>query len=200
MSTKVCIDCRKAKGVGEFYLRSDGRNYTSVCKECMKKRSAINSKAQRSKFISTVDSENALLNALHQQGIPAWPGKAMSHTFADVIAWGIVKIEVKYAAPDERGRFKWHFTPSQVKAGVRGHITVLALENRYSVLRSDDPLFYHPDGERKSGFVYPNSRSGLAFVNQAIEAGINHWSIVQTVRDELCQQLREGRYDVNARI
>lgn len=198
MTTKICIDCHKEKEVGEFYLRSDGRNYTSVCKPCMKERSAINSKNSRSKFISTIDSENALLNALHQQGIPAWPGKAMSHTFADIIAWGIVKIEVKYSATSPK--FKWHFTPAQVKAGVRGHITVLVMEDQYSILRSDDPVFRHANGERKQALVYPNSRIAGTTINQTIEAGVNRWDVIQSVRDELCQQLRQGKYDVNSRI
>lgn len=199
MSIKTCIDCHQHKPTEEFYLRPDGRNYTSVCKSCMKIRSAENGKAHRSKFISSVSSENALLNALHQQGIPAWPGKAMSHAFADIVAWGVVRIEVKTAVPDERGRYIWHFTPSQVKSGIRGDIIALALDDhRYSLLPHDSVAFLR-DGERKSAITYPNSRIGMRMVNEAIEQGIGNWGLIQTVRDVLCIQLQQGQYDVTER-
>lgn len=202
--SKVCRDCQIEKPVNEFYLRTDGRNYTSVCIECMKVRGRYRNLGKMARLISTVDSENQILSELHQLGIPAWPGKAMSHTWADMVAWGIVRIEVKSAIPNEKGVCSWHFTPSQLRNGIRGDVVILIRNEptgpTYFILRQDSPVFYLEDGDRKSAIIYPLRRwASRLHLNDLIEASVDHWQLINQVRDELCLKLQSGQYDVTKR-
>ncbi len=203
--SKVCRDCQNEKPVSEFYIRSDGRNYNSVCIECMKLRSRKSKRDNLSRLVSTVDSETQVLSELHQLGIPAWPGKAMSHTWADIVAWGIVRIEVKVSTPNEKGIYTWHFTPSQIQNGVRGDVVILIRNEptrpTYFILRQDSPVFHLENGDRKSAVVYPIRRwASRLYLNELMEASVDQWQLINQVRDELCNQLELGQFDITKRL
>lgn len=200
---KNCPHCQQTKAIDEFYLRSDGHNYNSWCKACMMENSQRLAKRNLSRLISLVDGEREVLALLHQQGIPAVPGKALSHKWADIIAWGIVRIEVKCSTRHGNGECRWGFTPKQVREGVRGQVIVL-MQNTdvpvFYVLPSQSPVFYR-NGERKTGVLYPLKTIWPEAVtaNRLMAESVNHWSLINETRDALCEELRRGHYDINRR-
>ena len=203
VAVKNCPHCGATKSLDEFYLRTDQRNYNSWCKACMSESGKRVAKQHLSRLISGVDSENLVLSLLHQQGIPAVPGKALSHKWADIIAWGIVRIEVKRSIRRDKGAFYWGFTPMQAREGVRGQVIVLMQDTErpiFHVLPSQSPVFYRK-GERKSAMAYPLKSiwPDADMVNNLMNASINQWSLIDEVRDVLCEELRRGEYDINRR-
>jgi hypothetical protein len=200
---KTCCDCGYEKQSDDFYKRPDGKNLNSVCKDCMKKRSAAKKINNTSKMISTVDSENLVLSKLHSMGIPALPGKAISHSWTDIVAWGIVRIEVKYAIMRHDGQYIWTFSPTQTKKRVKGDVIVLIgrtemgnaqRKHRYFILPSNSEVFYK-DGHRKKGVSFPLSRLSMENVNTEIENSEDNWGLVNQMRDSFCRDLREGVFD-----
>lgn len=203
VTVKDCPHCGATKSVDEFYLRTDGRNYNSWCKACMMENSRQLAKQNISRLITRIDGENAVLSALHQQGIPAVPGKALSHKWADIIAWGIVRIEVKSSVRYDDGSFHWNFTSRQVHDGVRGQIAIL-MENAevpvFHVLSSQSPVFYRK-GERKTTVAYPLKAiwPEAEQMNQLVAESTSRWGRITEIRDALCEELRRGEYDINRR-
>lgn len=193
---KVCTDCGKTKHLSGFYKRSGAPHLRlSVCKDCMKLRAKTATKYPAYK--SGVVHEQELIDKLATLGIPALPGKALAHKWADVIAWGCVMIEVKLATFDGRS-YHWTFTPQQQQRGVRGHIIVLATFNHgydYYVFPSDYEGFYN-DGGLKTGVMWTPKRSGggkkAVLTESIMRIAYNSWIDIDYKRDDICKALRNG--------
>lgn len=199
---KTCIYCKETKPFESFYLRPDGRNYNSACKDCMRKKSKEQSHTSQARLISTVASEQGLIAELHKRGIPALPGKAMSQAWADIIAYGIVRIEVKISKINDDGTYHWHFTSSQIARGIKGDIIAL-IEKRpnglvHHFLTPDSIAFFNQADQRKTAVVYPVKRAWGVYgmSNEAIRNHTENWGLIPQVFELLCQQLASGEFDM----
>lgn len=158
--SKICSACQCLKPLSEYYKRSYSNSVTSECKECMKKRSVGKWHKNEDYMKSLVMSEELAIAFLHRNGIPALPGKALRQSHVDVIAFGCVHIEVKYA-PFEVDRtvkkFTFKVTPSQQKNGFRAEVVILICgyddHMTYHLFDAKDPVFYM-HGRVKTGFTF----------------------------------------------
>lgn len=195
---KVCGDCGKRKPVEEFYARSGAPHLrVSYCIDCYKAR---NKTAKTTpKHISTVKSERQLIEHLATFGIPALPGKALSHTYADVIAWGCVLLEVK-ASSMIAGRFNFHFTPIQQTVGLRGQLLVLVCEyddhQTFHCFDAKDPRFYTERGTIKTGITYTPNRSNAGkpavFTEDGMATAEDRWELIEDERQRVRLALLKG--------
>lgn len=209
MDTKVCTGCNVEKPLDAFYRRANAQHLVlSECKDCMKARGKKHSKIDRR--VSTVASEQHAIAMLNGAGIPSLPGKALSHTFADVICWGCVLIEVKYAKQSEDRMFSWSFSPTQVKQGLRGDLIMLVCEWRdgyisQHVFDARDSVFYREDNRLKSAITYKPNRSNAGkqavFTERLMKDHQNAWSLIAQKRIAIENELREGKlWLVNERL
>lgn len=178
--TKVCNRCKSEKSVSEFYVRSgcdnptDIGHYISECKACMQDR------AKSRKPLSATEPRTATeilaIEYLKSQGIPALPGKAISFAHVDVVAFGCIEIEVKYARLEtKRGvqKFTFNSTPAQSRHGYRGSIVMLICEYpneryTYHLFDAKHPVFYM-DGRIKTGFTFtPGAIEALKHGNNRV--------------------------------
>lgn len=195
---KKCKDCGKMKHMDEFYARS-GKSHLrqTYCIDCFKKRSANQEQAPR--HISTVESERLLIEHLTTFGIPALPGKALAHAYADVIAWGCVLLEVK-ASKLIGNAFHFGFTPAQQIYGLRGHLLVLACDHgdkwTFHCFDAKDARFYRPNGTLKSGITYTPDRSNAGrppvFTDDGMEYAEDKWELIEDERQRVRLTLLRG--------
>jgi len=149
-------------------------------------------------YKSGVVHEQELINKLASVGIPALPGKALAHKWADVIAWGCVMIEVKLATFDGRS-YSWTFTPKQSGDGVRGHIIVLMTYNHgydYHVFGAYESIFYNDDGNLKTGVMWTPNRSNVgreaALTDKIMHFAKRQWVVINNARDDIVDALKSG--------
>lgn len=164
--TKPCCGCKLDKPLTDFYVRSGVTNpsepghYVSECKLCMKRRSKKNGRLDP--YEPRVLTEQLAIERLLDVGIFALPGKAISAAEVDVVAWGCVWIEVKYARYEShRGvmKFKFDTTPKQQQRGFLADLVMLICdygeELTYHLFEANHPVFYMDNGSRvKSGFTF----------------------------------------------
>lgn len=166
--SKECARCEVRKPLSEFYIRSGygtpdnpatiPGHYVSECKQCMKDRSRLRVPFDAKEPL--IKGEKLAIEYLAMNNIPALPGKAVSHAWTDIVAFGCIGVEVKHAKLKlKRGVDKFTFmaTPQQQKNGFRGAIVMLICEYpdrlTYHLFRSTEPVFYM--GNRvKSGFDF----------------------------------------------
>lgn len=171
--SKICCRCNTLKPLSDFYPRSYSNGVMSECKECMKLRSK-NIK-DRNYFMPRVATEICAIDYLKKNAIPALPGKALRFSHVDVVAFGCVKIEVKYAKCEfKRGvqKFTFNATPAQQKYGFRAHIVMLICDygekKTYHFFKSSDPVFYIK-GRLKTGFTFtPGNYEALKHANNRV--------------------------------
>lgn len=201
METRICTNCKVEKPTDAFYRRANAQHlFLSECKDCMKRRSKTQTKTD--KRVSTVESERHMIEVLNSAGIPTLPGKALSHTFADVICWGCVLIEVKYARQSGDKSFTWSFSPTQVKQGVRGDFIALVCEwnDGYisqHIFGARDSVFYRPDNRLKAAITYKPNRSNAGrqavITERLMRDHQNAWSLIAQKRINIENDLREGK-------
>lgn len=164
--TKPCRGCKANKTLDQFYIRSGVSNptepghYVSECKSCMKVRSKNNGTLDP--YEPRVLTEQLAIERLLDVGIFALPGKAISASDVDVVAWGCVWIEVKYARYEfKRGvkKFTFNTTPKQQQRGFLADLVMLICdygdELTYHLFDANNPVFYMDQGSRvKSGFTF----------------------------------------------
>lgn len=186
--TKVCNRCKSEKSVSEFYIRSGCDNptevghYSSECKDCMKQRT----KGQ--KHLPPTEpravTEILALEYLKNRGIPALPGKAVSFSHVDVVAFGCVEIEVKFSRLQfNKGvhRFRFAATPNQSRHGFRGSIVMLICEYpsgryTYHLFDARHPVFYI-HGRVKIAFLFTPGAT------EALKHGDNRVVMTQPLMD-----------------
>lgn len=173
---KTCTNCRIEKPLVDFYRRSgiespaDEGHYLSECKQCMKKRSKVQRRLPKTK--PREFTERLAMGYMKQYGIPALPGKAVSAADVDVVVWGHVWVEVKYAREVRKKgkmRYTWTMTGKQKERGFLAHIVLLICDHRDSELtyhwfRADDPVFYM-NGRMKAGLDYWEGRTQMLYGN-----------------------------------
>lgn len=168
--SKKCSGCKESFPLSDFYPRSgqtDPTNpaqYTGECKACMKARNKKPKPTQ--KHVSYSIGERFGIDYLHSMGIPALPGKALSYAWVDVIAFGCVRVEVKYSTL-HNGRFKFSLTPKQNSRGVLGDVILLVCDYgtkaTYHLFLPSHPAFYIND-KLKTGFHFtPNALTAAKF-------------------------------------
>ena len=162
--TKPCCACKTDKPLNEFYVRSGILNptepghYVSECKVCMRLRNKTTGAV--SPYEPRALTEQLAIEWLLDVGIYAAPGKAVRLAHVDVVAWGCVWIEVKYARyVSHRGvmKFKFDTTPKQQQRGFLADIVMLICdygdELTYHLFEANHPVFYM-QGRIKSGFTF----------------------------------------------
>lgn len=188
--TKPCCGCKLDKPLTEFYTRSGVHNptepghYVSECKVCMKRRSKHST---LNPYEPRVLTEQLAIEKLLDIGIFALPGKAIAAADVDVVAWGCVWIEVKYARLEfQRGvkKFKFNTTPKQQQRGFLADLVMLICDYgeddlTYHLFEANHPVFYMDEGSRV--------KSGFTFTPDAMEAkkhGDNRVVMTQPMMDE----------------
>lgn len=162
--SKPCANCKVDKSLSDFYVRSGIDNpsepghYVSECKVCMKARS----KDGRSfhPYQPRTASEKVAIDWLLVHQVSALPGKAISASNVDVVAWGCVWIEIKLARlASECGVMKYKFdtTPKQQERGFLADVVMLICDNHgqmtFHLFEANDPVFYIHD-RVKTGFTF----------------------------------------------
>lgn len=215
---KRCRKCGAEKPFDDFYKRphiaysKTGGHLVSECKICMKTRSADTQKERLSPLTPRAAHEIIAIEALHKQGIPAIPGKAVSFADVDVLALGCVRIEVKYSAANEGGVFRFSSHPLQQKRGWLADVVLLICEyaGEFSLHLFDafHPVFYIKQGGRdwrvKSAVEYVSGRRvatrhgsnrAVLLETDMLEARDN-WQLVHSAFERITESLRAGTFDV----
>lgn len=130
-------------------------------------------------------TEIAAIEYLTSKGIPAVPGKALRHSHVDIIAFGCIEIEVKYARLKyQRGVEKFAFvaTPAQQERGFKAQIVMLICDYQdgmmgYHFFDATHPVFYIK-GRMKSGFTFTPG------CYEAKKHGSNRLVLVQGMMDD----------------
>jgi len=196
-NTKICMACKVSKPYSEFYMR--GIYPTSECKTCMKARNKTRKIVPKTQ--SLVESEKLVIAKLNSLGIPAYPGKAMSHAHVDVVAWGLVNIEVKYSIPKNR-IYSFLTTPSQRENGFRAHVVVLVCDTKtevtFHLFGSSDPVFFI-DGRMKHAISFApevvnhkHERNRVVLTSELMFSARDQWMLIEQHRRRLSMELREA--------
>lgn len=172
---KVCVNrqCEQAGVVqpySAFYVRSGQANpteaghYTSECRACYKRRSRAVVERRLSATEPRAVSEVMAISYLHRHGIVALPGKAYLASDVDVVAWGCVRVEVKYSTLREgyTEGYKFSLTPRQKERGLLADVVLLICDDgevpTFHLFRPEDTVFYFLDGRRKGGLLFVPGR------------------------------------------
>lgn len=104
-------------------------------------------------------SECLAIAYLHGKHIPCLPGKAYQVADVDILAWGCVRIEVKYSTIRHYNHcFTFGLTQRQRQRGLLADVVLLICDygdrQTFHLLEPDDPVFYFKDGRRKGGFTF----------------------------------------------
>lgn len=157
--TKVCARCKSELDKSEFYKIRGSNSYVSYCKSCMKAQSR-SMKSNKDYEVPYVKSEQIAIDYLSKHGIPALPGKTIRKSFVDVIAFGCVRIEVKYSKLHLNGKdpyFAFQTTPAQRERGFLGDIVMLICDygdkTTYHFFPVSEPAFYMND-RMKTGIMF----------------------------------------------
>lgn len=193
---RICRACQQEKPFDSFYKRQNGDPYTT-CIPCH--RAYQKNRKQHPRHVAVNLSEQLVITQLKKHHIPAVPGKTLGYSWADVAAWGCVLIECKYSS-DHGGVFQWNFSPVQQKQGLRAHIVVLCAdygdEITYHVFSSDDPIFTHPNGKRKTGVCYilnPKHRKRISGITpDVLEQHRDDWQLVERYRQYVATHQLDG--------
>lgn len=193
--TMVCRKCKIEKPLSEYYTRSGLPHlHLKMCKACYRELSKCHSKSTRShRREAVVESEKKIIELLKKEGVPALPGKALGHQYADIIAWGCVLIESKYATIRDDKYFAFGFSPQQRKHGIRGDLVVLACDYgdrvTYHIFESSDPIFYYGSGKLKASVCYmpdvarrKNRSDRVTLLPDYMKAHEDRWDLIENVR------------------
>lgn len=151
-------------------------------------------------LVTTVPSEQAVIDVLTRHGIPAITGKALGIRWCDVVCFGCIGVEVKHAYL--RGKmFTFVFTPSQQKR-LKADFIVLVCDyethQTYHVFDVKDEVFYK-NGKLKIGICYiprqhrQKSRFPILTVDK-MEASKDDWGkIEQLLKQRQIQLIETGK-------
>lgn len=212
MSTlmKMCRRCKIEKTWDEFYIRSghtvatEEGHLNSECKSCIKERSKSTGTIHPT--VPRANTELIAIEMLNKNGIACLPGKAVHASDVDVVAWGHVRIEVKYANLEwHRGRMSFSFvtTPKQVERGFLADIVMLICDygdkRTYHLFDATHEVFYIY-GRVKTGFVFtPGQMEQVKHMNNRVkltqpimDAHENNWSLVWKYVKKISYALKRG--------
>lgn len=162
MKTHICIGCNKAKPLSDYYVYPNGHHYT----RCIKCQKAYTHAITRNGSIPH-EHELRCLGYLHSFGIPVMEGKHIKHPdykYIDLVAFGIIRIEVKRAQPGNR---IW-FSHRQREAFRCDVVIVESCEQTYHIYPPDFKEFIRKaTGKRKTSTKL--SELGLVVSQDRIE-------------------------------
>lgn len=206
--SKRCARCKEVKPFTEFYIRPPFNkldkpptlpgHFVSECKTCMRERGSIDLHPT----VPRAKTEILAIEYLRKNGIYAAPGKSVYAADVDVVAWGCVWIEVKYAEL-KRGKFTFKVTPTQSVRGFRAHIVLLICDygdsKSFHLFDSQHPVFFK-DGRVKTGFTFtPGATRALKHGNNRVvmiqpmmDAAQNDIELVEQKRQSIVLQLRSA--------
>lgn len=197
--SKPCARCKKPKPLSDYYVRSgvenptDPGHYNSECKECLKSRGK--DKGNVHPTVPRAETEIYAIDKLKSVGIPALPGKAVHAADVDVVAFGCVWIEIKYAKlKRHRGQesFVFSSTKRQTQRGYLAHLVMLICDyedhKTFHLFRSNHEAFYIY-GRVKIGFVFTPGQV------EQIKHMENRVKLVQPIMDDA-----QDRFDLVWRV
>ncbi len=203
---KQCKNCNQQKLADQFYVRTGGISLSTYCKVCTRKRNAAHYKANpevKRRQSPGNHYEAHLIDRLHREGIAASPGKASPYNYADVVAWGCVRMEVKGAARRSHpghNAYSFSFGPGQRENGLQADIIALICEDRgehtYHLFSADHPVFYL-NGRLKSGVTVTikttySARSSSLDV-ELMRTHMDFWDLIEEKRIEIARGGNFGR-------
>lgn len=186
--SKSCVSCKQEKPLSEFYVRSgvdnptDPGHYNSECKDCLKERS------KNTKHLDPMQprtkTEILAIDYLRANRFPVHPGKAVHAADVDVVVWGHVWVEVKYAKFKIHGNhyaYQFNTTPKQQRRGFLAHIVLLICDHpknglSFHFFDAKDSVFYMND-RIKVGIEYVPGKT------EAVKHGHNRVVMTQGMMD-----------------
>ena len=195
--SRVCRICKNEKPISEFYEHMGTWDY--YCKTCKIERQKGNGK---NRFDPTEPSSNYAMEILHQQGIIVAAGKQSNHRYLDLIAWGCVKIEVKYAKESDH-EFQFMITKKQSANGLTADLVFFICEYEngditYHLLPVNHPVITRSIKEHRRAIIYTpyhkkhiKINSGKTMLTKSI---MNYyqdaWGLIEMVRQNYIKQLQ----------
>jgi hypothetical protein len=195
---KECRKCHEVKPLTEFYVSSTLKDQLSnKCKLC-----SIAYGKSRNGNKSPREQEVRFVEYLTKKGIYATLGRnAGDHKWADVVAWGCIRIELKTSfAQFHTERHTFHFNKNQ-RNNMTSHLIVLETryrgKSRYHFFDSDHPIFFAESGNRKATVVYtanPNRHIEIDNLSSAFAQALNQVELIEQARQaEIQKMLFKGR-------
>ena len=187
---KLCPTCGQRKPLNEFYIRKSGTPY-AYCKDCQKLRAKTQTFKPRE--VPGEPGEADVIAKLRSVGIYAAPGKSSEWRNLDVIAWGCVRIEVKFSSLSD-GQFRFTITNRDKARWLRADVVILVCEweceKTYHLLPSDHPAFYI-NGNLKGGASYaiaPQRRvhkDRVILTHSVMTTAMNDWGLIEAARQKV---------------
>lgn len=205
---KTCRRCGETKPGSEFYRRSGSPHLLcSECKSCMRERG--NSRESVPRTATIVPSERLAIQALNAQGIHAVPGKAVYYADVDVVAFGCVRIEVKYSTlraptpPNVTPAYIFAFSATQRKRGVLADVIMLVCDDgtssTFHLFPAKHPVFFKSKRMKTAvTFVPGRTRESVNRVNahlltQALmDDHRDNWRLVWQLLKDKSDDLRKA--------
>lgn len=125
-NTKTCSVCGVEKPLSDYYIWTSNKKYMAQCKKCHQTRSKKYSPLPADRCGN--EHQNALIDILRSRGIYASPGKSSEYAYSDVVAWGCVRIEVKFGeslGSSNPSIWKFRFTERQTNGGLVADLIAL---------------------------------------------------------------------------
>lgn len=158
MTTKYCTDCKECKDLSEFYINSWGYAI-SRCKPCQRQFMARYTK----ETATSPEHETDLINYLTKNGVFAQHGKQTRYARVDVVAWGMIRIEVKLMKLDTTQGVDYYYagnSPSQRKNGYKADIVCLVMRGEFYFFDVNHPAFYRDDKLKTKVLYTPSKQYG----------------------------------------
>lgn len=197
--TRICTKCNTAKPATPEYFYKGSTNVSGLgswCKECMKALSKATKTERKGENIRD-EGEKLAVAWLRSNGIPSDIGKnAGTIRWLDVLAWGCVKIEVKYSKTNGQGLWCWAMNsvnnkPDSAKPHIALFIGRDARTNQYHYFLFDinDPeLFNQKTNTRKTNVTF-NYQSKESQNREAFQMHENALYLVEESRLKAAREL-----------
>jgi hypothetical protein len=183
-----------------FYKRGDGA-LNKMCKTCYRAKR----KGRKSLPKTAIHKGEILaIDMLCRNGIFATSGKSTSNgKWIDVMAWGCVKIEVKYSAENTDGCWGFGFTSTRNKNTQHPHLIMLigeryTGERRYYLFPENHPVFFNEFGERKKGIGYKidairrsDNLPQVTLTEDLLKSHRNAWHLIEMQRQRVIMELTD---------
>ena len=196
--TKFCNKCGVKKPITEFYSRSGfpGR-HLSTCKECHK----VYMRDHQPGKTVRLDTEQMVVDECLWRGVYAELGRETRWNQVDVVAWGCVRLEVKYSSLRRNGCFTFSIGAKKGLQSERADLMVLICGwseaiHTYHLFNSSEAIFYrYENGERadknKTDFrvIGKPYKGRLRLTPEIMEAHQNRWDLIEQARAKIIEDL-----------
>jgi hypothetical protein len=198
---QICKVCKIEKSLhDDFYANSNKSGRDTTCKICRYQQKLDRQKTSQPHKHNR--HEQDFITACHEHGIYAIQATLANHKFCDAVAWGCVRIEVKY--PDianDGNMYYWRFTRNQARKRLPVDIIVLVTEHlgetKYHFFNPLHPVFFKPDQTRKVGISYTVERqvdynpiNGVVMTHDILNMHKDAWHTIENMRLEKAKRLK----------